>query len=118
MVFIIYKEIDATKARVEYENYQPSELSEEIVAKGIYVDSIPQAENRPFQVSTLYINPETKELWHEYVDRPFTQEEKDNKEIAELRAENVILKEESAAQKIRNAGVQEDLNFIFETMGA
>lgn len=60
------------------------------------------------------VNPTTKEL--EFAPKPITPEEPLvfqkplSEQIAEVKAENELL-------KIRDAGMQEDINFIYETLG-
>lgn len=50
------------------------------------VDNIPDPEPKERMIARLYVNPETKELYYEYVERPLTREE-------ELEAKLKALKE-------------------------
>lgn len=52
----------------------------------IKVEEVPPFPSSMFgKVAELYINPQTKEMWHEFKDRPLTLEE-----------ETILLKEEVA----------------------
>jgi hypothetical protein len=68
-----------TRYRVHTIHYKPERLSAERRAAGHMVDltdaDIPRPEQLPRKSPVLYWNPETNELWYEYIDRPPTQDE-------------------------------------------
>ncbi len=75
MKWLFYEKETDTKAKVMLiYNVEPPE---ELISNGNYikVENVPE----PIQVkgkSTLpYCNPETKEVWYEYVDKPLSSEE-------------------------------------------
>lgn len=49
------------------------------------VDNIPDPEFKERMMVRLYINPETKELYYEYIERPLTREEELELELMTLR---------------------------------
>lgn len=59
-------------------------LPDEIISKGIEVESIPVPEILPKKAHILYIRLSTKELFYEYVDRHLTKEEQVEKRITDL----------------------------------
>lgn len=59
-------------------------MSDEDLASGISVDSVPEPESNGM-IYQLYINPQTKEMWYEYEEVP-------KSEIEILRDENRDLK--------------------------
>jgi len=75
MPIVFYEEETSTRAKVTLIHHQPDLLDEERRAEGIEVESIPKKESRKGKTGVLYINPENKELWYEYIDRPLNTEE-------------------------------------------
>ncbi len=71
-----------SRARVSFVHYVPSQLPETVLATGILVEDIPEPEVIERKAPVLYFNPQTSELWYEYIDRPLTQEE----QLADLAA--------------------------------
>jgi len=68
------------RVRVGGIHYKPmTHLTEEQRDRGIMVDAteedVPQPEMLKGKQAILYFNPSTKQFWHEYVERPLTQEE-------------------------------------------
>lgn len=57
---------------------------EQLLETGYIVDSVPQVPPMQGKDGMLYYNPETKEFYFEYVDRPLTPQE----EIESLKAQN------------------------------
>jgi hypothetical protein len=95
MEFIRYESITETKGEVVYwtiEFDSMEEVPENLRENGLFVDNTPSApEGIPqYKISKLYVNPATKDLWYEFVDRPLTQDE----EIELLKAKNTQLKSE------------------------
>ena len=83
MKFLWIDKISEEKAKVAGVHYQPDQLSEETLAKGIIVDEVIAL---PLEVpigksAVRYINPQTKEQWVEYVDRELTEDEKMRQKI-------------------------------------
>lgn len=78
MIFLKYR-LENGKHRVYYINYAPlndgtgrtlEELEKE--ENSIIVETIPQPEIIEGKEAILYINPETKDMWYEYVDMPIS----------------------------------------------
>ena len=91
MNYLFYKKITNDKAIVDIIYYvQPSET--EIASLMMYHDGyltkndIPISQSIKNKQSILYCNPETEELWYEYVDMPLTKEEELEQRIADLEA--------------------------------
>ncbi len=64
-------------------HYQPfdhisglNKTKEQLEREGVLVESIPEPEIKPNMSSTMYINPETKDIWYEYEIIPPTEEDK------------------------------------------
>lgn len=87
-VFIKYEPINENKALVSVQNFYPESLSEAILATGVLVDAVPMPEPQPHKYEVLYINPQTNELFYEYINREPTPDE----ELAQLKQENEQLK--------------------------
>ena len=73
------KETDE-RVRVGVIHYKPKRLNTEqrsagIMLNGLTEADIPEPEIQRGKNPVLYANPKTQEMWYEYVDRPFTQEE-------------------------------------------
>lgn len=83
MPYVFYELISEDRARVNFIHNQPDHpvhgLSPEKKAEGVEVLEIPQAENRIGFNAVLYINPQTTEMWHEYIERELTAEERAKK---------------------------------------
>ena len=75
MIYLFTEPVSPTKAKVGVIHYRPDLLNEEQKARAIVVDSVPEAVQQKGKSAQLYINPQTKEMWFEYTDRPLTQEE-------------------------------------------
>jgi len=94
LILLFKVKITETKAFVQGVHYDPfhptdgfGKTQEELEAEGhIFVNEsdIPQPENNGM-IPRLYINPQTKEMWHEYAEMP-------KSEIEILRDENRDLK--------------------------
>lgn len=92
MIALFISPINETKAIVTGIHYMPEMLAEEEKANGILVDSIPEPESLQLANNKMpihYINPQMKEQWYEYVDRPLTTEE----EIEKLKQENATMQD-------------------------
>ena len=77
MIGLFHESVSEGKDRVTVIHYKPELLSAEQKKAIILIENeaLPKAEDRPGKRAVLYVNPQTKELWHEYEDRPPTQEE-------------------------------------------
>ncbi|WP_425060382.1 hypothetical protein SCACP_10770 [Sporomusa carbonis] len=90
MVYIEYELLEPNKCRVIFQMFKPERLSEERKKSGIMIDSIPAPEEGR-GVPSLFVNPETKELWYEYEPLPEpplylpTREGQMQKEIDDLK---------------------------------
>jgi hypothetical protein len=90
LIYVDSKE--GTKQEVRGIHYFPFDLEkgvpQEVIDANILVDSVPTPDTIEGKMAVMYVNPQTKELWYEYVDRPLTPEEK----IQLLEQENQDLK--------------------------
>jgi hypothetical protein len=77
MIGLFHEPVSKGKDRVTVIHYKPERLS--AAQKGAIIlienEALPKAEACPGKSAVLYLNPQTKELWYEYEDRPPTQEE-------------------------------------------
>ncbi|KZE44541.1 hypothetical protein AV540_23960 [Brevibacillus parabrevis] len=73
MFYIGYEKIDETKARVTLIHHFPSELDQSILESGVMVEFIPEPQTAVGKGAVLYINPQTKETWYEYVGIPLSE---------------------------------------------
>ena len=88
MILFIEKITD-TKASVSSIHYQPEILDVVERSNGIEVVSVLEPIVQEGKTPILYINPQTKEQWYEYIDRPLTEKE----EIEKLKQENVTMQD-------------------------
>lgn len=70
MVFLTFNKIEPDKARVMAVIYKHEELFEEQKERGLFVESLPQPDVTQQGTPVLYINPETKAMWYEYLPLP------------------------------------------------
>lgn len=75
MAIIFYKKESETKAFVASVLYDATGFDPQDLAEGLEVEGIPEPEAQPGKLYNLYVNPQTKEVWYEYTDRPLTTEE-------------------------------------------
>jgi hypothetical protein len=71
-MWLIYEKETDTRAVVALLTHQPTE---EQKLNGFPVNDAPDVPYQIGKISVLYTNPQTQELWFEYVDRPLTIEE-------------------------------------------
>lgn len=85
MIYIEYVPETDTKGLVNFIHYKPlddidglGKTEEELSMTGVLVVSLPELEQREGHTAKLYINPQTKELWYEYLEvpKPETPEQK------------------------------------------
>lgn len=90
MIYLEYQELEPNKAMVTLKHYKPEKLSTERKAKGLIVEDteIPVADES-LGSPVLYLNPQTKELWYEYLEiiKTPTKEEELQNQIDELKAQ-------------------------------
>lgn len=94
MIVVFYELESANRGRVVSVNMQAEELAEEIRNKGLEVEFLEEPEFQIGKMPIQYINPSTKEIWYEYVDRELTSDE----EIILLKSENEFLKKSQTSQ--------------------
>ena len=90
MPYLFYKQENENKAFVELIYYQQPESVQDVLLNydGYLIkDEIPKEEYLVGKISKLYCNPQTGELWYEYVDRPLTSEEIANQKLVEQQAQ-------------------------------
>ncbi|MEG6521185.1 hypothetical protein [Desulfotomaculum sp. 1211_IL3151] len=102
MIFIRYELEKENKAKVSFVHFKPEMLKEEEKHDGIMLDSdnVPEPENVKYKMPVLYINPETGELWHEYIDVEPT-------DIEKLQQENIILGQQLVEKKLQIMELQQ-----------
>jgi len=89
--------------------YGMGKTDAELKEIGYLVTDIPTADTTDANTTAqLFFDKVTKQFYYKYTPRTLSAAEQ---EIADLKAENAIL-------KLRDSAIQEDLNFIFETLGA
>jgi hypothetical protein len=82
VIFVKVEQLTETKAKVLMLHYAPDQLGvsneeDAVSAGGVLVTTdAPQPEQQPGKNPVLYINPNNKQFWYEYEDRPLTAEEK------------------------------------------
>ncbi|KNB70140.1 hypothetical protein ADS79_27845 [Brevibacillus reuszeri] len=54
----------------------PSELDQETLERGVIVEGLPEPQTPGGKGAVLYINPQTKELWYEYITLPIPEEDR------------------------------------------
>jgi len=89
-MYLFYKKENENKAFVELIYYQQPESVQDVLLNydGYLIkDEIPKEEYLVGKISKLYCNPQTGELWYEYVDRPLTSEEIANQKLVEQQAQ-------------------------------
>lgn len=77
MIALFHEPVSEGKDRVTVIHYKPERLTapRREAAMLIENEALPKAESRPGKSAVLYVNPQNKEPWYEYEDRPLTQEE-------------------------------------------
>jgi hypothetical protein len=102
MAFVGFTKENDTRARVNLIHYFPSELDHGILEQGALVDTIPEPDHIPGKGAVLYINPQTNELWYEYVDDPVSAD------LETLKADNQMLGQQLAEKELQILALQED----------
>lgn len=113
MIVVFYESESLYRGRVYSVNMQGEMLSEEVRSKGIEVESVEDPVFQSGKYPVQYINPSTKEMWYEYVERELTPEEK----IAQLEMENSffvleMLKAQEQAKSAEQANADLTLELI------
>ncbi|MCM3560575.1 XkdW family protein [Brevibacillus borstelensis] len=92
MKFIKFEKENNTKALVTFIHYLPFDqvhgLPDEVLATGILVGIIPDPEPNG-KIPKLYINPETQEMWYEYIDSPPEPIDAIGQEVARQKFDNL-----------------------------
>lgn len=108
MKAIRYDLITENKARVTTIFHQPELEVAETLMGSLLVDDVP-AMDYPFgKESTMYVNPQTSEIWVEYTDRPLSYQEQTILAIQE----NALLKQENTALKININDLNQAMAFL------
>lgn len=71
----------------------------ELKQEGVLIESIPKPEITEGKTATLFVNPETKEVWYEYEDLPLTPKD----ELNQLKQDNTLLKMAIIEQDIQTS---------------
>lgn len=83
MTIAFTQEVTPTKHLVKrYHNF-PEMLTDEEKEGSISIDTPPETEFPVGKVGVLYCNPETGNVWYEYVDRPLTEIEQLRQQLIE-----------------------------------
>lgn len=91
MIYVFYNKETETRAEVTTTVYKEELLSSDEKTLAITVDSVPEPVKQVGKDPIHYINPQTKEQWYEYVDRPLNAEEllaQQATEIIDLKSQN------------------------------
>ncbi len=77
MIGLFHEPVSEGKDRVTVIHYKPERLTASRREATILIEheALPKAESRLGKRAVLYVNPQAKDLWYEYEDRPLTQEE-------------------------------------------
>lgn len=111
MAFVGFTKENDTRARVNLIHYFPSELDHGILEQGALVDTIPEPDHIPGKGAVLYINPQTKELWYEYVDLP-KDENTLARELEETKAKLDMAESTVDTLRQQMTTMQETINFL------
>jgi len=85
MPVVFYQAGSGSRCRVTSVYYDIDKLSPGELAEGIFVSSVPRIEDHwNGDVALLYIDPNTGELWYEYVDMAITQWEQRDQLLAAM----------------------------------
>ena len=84
-VALFYKKETDTRAKITTIHYQPHLLSEEKRKKTIEVNEMPKKpETKNNEKAKPYVNPKTKEVWYEVVEKELSEEQKEIQELKEM----------------------------------
>lgn len=107
MTYLFYEIENETKARVYGVNNDPNGLlTEDQKAKAIEVAEIPKEIYIEGKYPQYYVNPQTKDVWIEYIDRQLTAEE----EVQMLKQKNAEL--ESALVEMTTLAAEQEQRSI------
>lgn len=90
-ILLIGEKVSNDKVKVTTIHYQPNTLSDEVINSGYLVTYVPDPKYVEGKYAVTYYNPEIKEVFYEYEDRPLTPEEKAKqslKEVKSLKSQN------------------------------
>ena len=84
--------VDEDKHSVGMIHYMPfdeenglGKTEEELLQEGLLIEELPKLENIPNKAPILFCNPQTKEVWYEYVVIPESDDDKKNRELNEIK---------------------------------
>lgn len=84
------QKVTDTKSKVGFVHFMPLDAEsglhktiDELNTTGVLVEVLPQAEKIDGKNAVLCVNPQTKEIFYEYVDIPLTPEEEMRRKIEE-----------------------------------
>lgn len=75
-ILIKHDNASETKALILAVFHQIDSLPQNVIDECIAVESVPVPEPPEGKEGVPYINPQSKEIWYEYADKPLTPEEK------------------------------------------
>lgn len=101
-MFLLFEKYSETRAKVTTIFY--SQIPEDVLSLGISVDVIPEPQPGENQTSTLFVNPNTNELWYEYKNISTN-----DLELQQLREENAVLNARVAELESQVADLQAQL---------
>ncbi|MED1784226.1 hypothetical protein P4V43_20605 [Brevibacillus fortis] len=94
MIYIQFEKETDVRAFVTFIHYNPldpteglGKTQEELLQTGFLIEGLPEAERKTGKDAKLYFNPQTKEMWYEYVDVPAPMEERIT-QVEKVSAEN------------------------------
>ena len=91
MIFIRTEKITDDKHRIVMHHPDLSKLTDKQKNGGYLVDSLPVKEQKLGKSAVRYYNPNTKEVYVEYNDRPLTPEEMETEEAKALIEDELLL---------------------------
>lgn len=83
MAIVFSEPIDATKSRVTMVHYQPELLTDEEKIGGVTIATIPAPQPPAGQAPIMYLNPQTNEIFYEYVEIALSPQEQKDKEVSD-----------------------------------
>lgn len=83
-IFVRTQKISETDHLVDGIHYYPEMLDELELSKGYLIEEPPLEETRQGYYTQLHYNPQTGELWYEYIEAPPRPEEIRDQRISDL----------------------------------
>ena len=72
---VFYEQETDERAKIMMVHNRPEQLNDVTRDRGVEITQMPEPEERKCQKALPYINPKTREIWYEYVEREKTEAE-------------------------------------------